>query len=108
MCEKRAPYVNRIYAVIVNCTICGCKVGKVNQGGDRVDIICMACSEEEEPKTFDLNIPPCLLVEEMDISPNGIKLDLHDSRDANKKYYTYLKESPGSRGERILRSFRSE
>ena len=50
MTEKGAPYVNRTYAVVVYCGICGDRVGKVNQGGDRVDIICMDCADKEDKK----------------------------------------------------------
>jgi len=55
MSENRVPYVNRIYAVVVYCGICGDRMGKVNQGGDRVDIICMDCAETEDKKLVVVN-----------------------------------------------------
>jgi len=42
--------MKKIYGVIVYCGICGCRLGKANQGGDRVDIICMDCADKEDQK----------------------------------------------------------
>lgn len=34
----------------VYCSICGCGVGKVLQGADRINIICIDCAEKEDKK----------------------------------------------------------
>lgn len=42
-----------------------------------------------EPTT-DLKLPTRLLVEDIKISPSSIEVQLQDSRNANKKFYTHL------------------
>lgn len=41
----------------------------------------------------NLNLPNRLLIEDMKIESGGITLKLQDSRDSNKKYYTYLNKA---------------